>query len=366
MHFIWFTREPDLIIELEDEEDQQMYGFLVSAACLRVSSRFFDRMLDPKNGFKPLPQTNLNGNPITVLRLHEDSIAALGWILNIIHFQLDSIPREMNRENIFAVAILCDKYLWQRAIGLWAEKWVVALLPNEESSNSRNNGAEYLTEPWKEDISKEGCEEWLFLAQAFPNIDNYTSYHRKVFNTLVEEIVGDMESFDDASRMLKSSRDGQRVVLPVMFERVPQPTFIKIKETRDESFSRAISEMTDLLLEIEILKRQFDEIKGNIIERDCQGDTGCYEVTLASSMGSSHQAGWDLEGTYCPSCIRKQVCLWVVWERVEKLREVLRYYAFAQGVQRNKNRTSATWPNTNETHTLIGNVTSRFGNLWNS
>ncbi|KAK6355693.1 hypothetical protein TWF718_000086 [Orbilia javanica] len=290
-------------------------------------------MLDPKNGFKPLPQTSLNGKSITVLRLHEDSIAALGWMLNIIHFQTENVPRTVSREDMLAIAILCDKYLWQRAVGLWLEKWVTALLPTGDGSGISDNTE--TAGPFgikKEDISKEGCEDWLFLARVFPNISAYTSYHLNVFNRLVEEIVGDMESFEDANRMLKWSAVGEKVMLPVVFDLVPDATFATIREIRNETFTSAISEITSILLDIETFKPAFGNRVDQQTQTNCQGKTECHEVTLSSSVGASiaSQPGWDIEATYCPSCIRGRICLWVLWDRVAKLREVLESYVSTQ------------------------------------
>ncbi|KAK6530653.1 hypothetical protein TWF281_007492 [Arthrobotrys megalospora] len=325
-------------------------------------------MLDPNNGFKPLPQTTLNATRITLLRLYDDDIAALGWMLNIIHFQTDSVPRTLSKENLFAVAALCDKYHWQRAVGLWAEQWVGTLLPSEDNLSLLSNGPGTGPEFQKEDALKEGCEEWLFIAQAFPNMGNYTSYPRRVFDTLVEEIVGEMESSEEASRIPKRSEDA--TPLPVSLDLVPEPVVARIKDRRNESFLSAISEITRLLLKIELLKNELGYSGDGGIQKKCMGEIshGCSELTIASSVGSSSQAGWDIEASYCSSCIKRYVCPWVLWQRVEKLRATWSYYDHKKsvaimhvGIGRPLLRLRP-----DEQQNSVGSVTSRFSNLWGS
>ncbi|KAK6337600.1 hypothetical protein TWF730_002995 [Orbilia blumenaviensis] len=328
MHFIWFSREPDLIIELEDQHRHQIYGFLVVKACLRASSHLFYRILDPRNGFKPLPQTSLNDHPITVLRLHDDDIAALGWLLNIIHFQTDIVPRILSRDDLLAVATLCDKYGWQRPVGLWAEKWVAALLLNEGGPAISLNESESSPDgSHKETVLKAGCEDWLFIAQAFPNLDSYTPLLRRIFDTLVEEIVGDMDVSEEVSRLPKGSKE--KKMIDVVFDLVPQ----------------------SVVSELELNERGKTEIK-------CQEETGCPGATLASSMASSvSQVGWDIEATYCVSCIRKKVSPWVLSERLSKLREMGSYYSSARNMRYGNQHPGQ---RANEHHNL--NI---IGNTWN-
>ncbi|EPS45753.1 hypothetical protein H072_270 [Dactylellina haptotyla CBS 200.50] len=349
MQYIWFTREPDLIIELDNPEYGVKYGFLVSRTTLRLTSSVFDRMLSPVNGFKPLPEAWLNGIRITVLKVYDDDVAALGWVLNIIHFQVDSVPAELGWRDLVSVAIICDKYELQRAVRLWADKWTGVYIPD----TALHVGV------YPEQMLKEGCEDWLFIRQAFPGLRRCEEFSQRISSMLVEEIIGDMEPASDGARDPKGLEDPK--ALKVKFDLIPEATFNNIKKIREERFDHFISTMTQLLLDIHLLKIEIGYGELDAVPKGCQGNSKgrvCYEITLASSIGLGSENSWELETLYCASCLRTETSLWRLQFRINTLESLQQYYTTAQPGSRLEKR-----PRNTDFQSLIGSVTSRFRNL---
>ncbi|EWC48921.1 hypothetical protein DRE_00226 [Drechslerella stenobrocha 248] len=315
MHFIWFTREPDLLIELEAkdpiptydvdhdprEEKITRYHFLVSAASLRLASPVWNRILNPNNGFKPLPETTINGKTMRVLTLHDDDVSAIGWVLNIVHFHADQVPRELNYENFMAVTILCDKYDIRNAVCPWAEMWVKPLLPSGDA------GIIYPNEGY---LFWEGIEDWLFIKSTYRRIKPVSEkFCREIINQLVDEIVGEMEDTQTGLREPIDYRPGQNEdpYLTVDFDLIPEPIFDEIKTTRKSRFD---SLLIDAKLAIAEMERFEEMIEVPITPlRRCLGH-GCYEDALGSLRDPGGDKYWEVAAVYCESCMKREVSIW--------------------------------------------------------
>ncbi|KAK6530426.1 hypothetical protein TWF694_003778 [Orbilia ellipsospora] len=311
-------------------------------------------MLNPKNGFKPLPKAWLNDEQVTVLKLYDDDIAALGWLLNIIHFQTESVPQELGWRDLVSVAIICDKYDLKRAVKLWAEQWTKVYLPENDLS----------WETYPEQMLKEGCEDWLFLAQAFPGVPRVLSFSQRIQSMLVEEIVGDMEDPDAGScvRDPKGLAEKDKAILKVKYDLIPESVFYDIKNAREERFTASIAMLTQLLIDIHLLKVEIGYGIGDENPKYCQGHTQtgvCYEVTLASSASSGGQASWEIENIYCGSCLKKEAPLWRVEARIDNLESLQQYYTSTRAGARSNSQRRAQ-RRTKDFHNLIDDMTSRF------
>ncbi|KAF3910687.1 hypothetical protein ABW21_db0207147 [Orbilia brochopaga] len=309
MQFIWFTREPDLIVEIEDEQNSQTYLFLVACVPLRLASPVWDRMLKPNNGFKPLPETMINGMSMRVLKLYDDDISSLGWIFNIIHFQTDQVPKELSYENLLAVTILCDKYNLQNAVTPWAEGWIKFLLPDT-------------TETWRVegDAFKYGIEDWLFIAHTFPRVKRSAHLSPKILNQMVDEIVGEM---DDISTKIREPKSFGGEAITVYFDLTPACIFTEvpdhIKNTRQKIFDEAMPRLKHLLVAIYNYEENLERSPIGPIDTRIKTCQGCYDVSLVSSIGASLHGDYEIEATYCEPCIRREIPVWRLQKRIDAL-----------------------------------------------
>ncbi|KAK6359122.1 hypothetical protein TWF696_000288 [Orbilia brochopaga] len=328
MQFIWFTREPDLIVEIEDDQKKQTYLFLVACVPLRLASPVWDRILKPRNGFRPLPETVINGMPMRVLKLYDDDVSALGWIFNIIHFQTDQVPRELSFDNMLAVTVLCDKYNLQSAVTPWAEGWINHLLPDT-------------TELWWEagNIFKQGVEDWLFIGNTFSKVKGSAHFCPKVLSELVEEIVGEMENTEIGTREPRNMGG----TIKVNFDLVPESLFHHIKTTRKIIFDDSLPKLKQALAAIHDMEEDLKFIPPDTRIKTCQGGVGCYDVSLVSSIGAASHGDYEIETLYCESCIKREVPVWKLQKRIDTLQEIERTHSLSlasRTTSRRERRTS--------------------------
>ncbi|KAF3912141.1 hypothetical protein ABW21_db0205682 [Orbilia brochopaga] len=83
------------------------YVYRVSDAALRLASPVLAKMVDPKSPWakKTSPESDM-----LTITLHDDNPEALAILFDLMHFQNQHIPKELDLKRIFHLALVCDKY----------------------------------------------------------------------------------------------------------------------------------------------------------------------------------------------------------------------------------------------------------------
>ena len=135
--------------------------FLICAKVLCLASPVFQAMLGRHSHFKEgIALANSPSIPVEVV-LYDDDPKALFIILRILHFQHHLVPRKLEEDTLYQMAILCDKYDMQPVLGSWF---------NDRVSQITVEAPDSLT-----------GTRWLSMACAFG--------HRTLFTKLSKEII---------------------------------------------------------------------------------------------------------------------------------------------------------------------------------
>jgi len=144
---IEFDLQGDVLLTLLSSA--KIAKFRVNSNILCLASPVFRAMLGPKSQFREraaLTGRTSASEPLEI-SLSDDDPEALGVIMRIIHLQYDWVPPSLNEDQLYKVAVICDKYSMRQSLEVWLTKWVSPLVtpPAKPVSGDR----------------------WLFIAYAF-------------------------------------------------------------------------------------------------------------------------------------------------------------------------------------------------------
>ncbi|KAK6513057.1 hypothetical protein TWF506_009220 [Arthrobotrys conoides] len=144
-----FTEDYDLVVSPINGTDQQAFRYMVSKDVLSVSSS----VLRPLIKAIPAPINDLGASTTarTLRKLDLDGDPeALRVIFNILHFNADERCRDIEFNTLCQIAILADKYQWQRALQTWSEIWLLL---------------------WEKFALDPGYENWIYISQVFNSLN---------------------------------------------------------------------------------------------------------------------------------------------------------------------------------------------------
>lgn len=119
----------DLILKLSTSE--KIVRFRVASQVLCLSSPVFSAMLGPSSDFKEANELRAHPRGARepyVVSIEDDSSIEFRVILNAIHHRNSLVPLvTANREALWCMAVICDKYDFTEAVsawvGIWAQEW---------------------------------------------------------------------------------------------------------------------------------------------------------------------------------------------------------------------------------------------------
>ena len=159
---IWTYPEGDAILELR--EDSRSLKFRVASQILCVASPYFCDMPGPHTTFKiacDLRRTfGSKGEPWTLVTWGGDP-HALAVLLNVLHFRSEKVPRTVSFDELWELAVLCDKYGCVSAMEPWIAMWTRKL------PQHRDNFSECLV-------------KWLSMARVFGRDDLFEKVTREI------------------------------------------------------------------------------------------------------------------------------------------------------------------------------------------
>ena len=117
--------EGDLILEVKESGSDTVVLYRVNRGSLCLASPVFRAMLGKKSRFKD--GAGEGKNQITpTTDLEEDDIAVFDLFLRVVHLKANTVPQSLPRENLKAIASLCDKYDFRKIMGQLPETWYSA------------------------------------------------------------------------------------------------------------------------------------------------------------------------------------------------------------------------------------------------
>jgi hypothetical protein len=111
----------DVTIQLPSTADVTAMSAKVSSKCLALASPVFSAMIGPQSMF--LEGTRLRSDAQLELEV-DDNPEAMLIILKLLHLRNNDIPRELDFNMLYAIALIADKYDLSEAILPWGIIWI--------------------------------------------------------------------------------------------------------------------------------------------------------------------------------------------------------------------------------------------------
>lgn len=140
----------DLTLNVGDPS-QKVYHIHVNAQTMRMMSPVWSTMLDPAKGWKESSSNTLD--------LDDDDPDALLVLLQIAHLKFKDIKRVTHVDELFQLAILCDKYDVTALIGPFLKAWIDGMQTT---------------------CPTESLDKWLFIAWVFGMIKIYKAIAKSI------------------------------------------------------------------------------------------------------------------------------------------------------------------------------------------
>ena len=156
---VQFDPEGDVILIIPFET--QRTRFQVNSQSLCLASSVFRVMFGSNAHFKEgeaLRNRGASSPPIDIT-LGDDDPKALALLLRIAHHQYDWVPRTLSGDQLYEVAIVCDKYDMRQVLGLWLDQWI----PVDTKCGGNIGG-----------------DKWLFIAYAFGSEALFTKLSKEL------------------------------------------------------------------------------------------------------------------------------------------------------------------------------------------
>ncbi|RPB26217.1 hypothetical protein L211DRAFT_804956 [Terfezia boudieri ATCC MYA-4762] len=172
-----FDLEGDVLLTLPSTSG--IARFRVNSNILCIASPVFRAMLGAKSQFREraaLSARTSTSEPLE-LSLADDDPNALTVILRIIHLQYDWVPPSLNADQLYTIAVICDKYDMRQSLEVWLVNWISPLVEPSASPVSGDN--------------------WLFIAYALGRKD--------LFRRLTKELILQCRSDEDGNLLMNGN-----------------------------------------------------------------------------------------------------------------------------------------------------------------
>jgi len=193
---IEFDLEGDVLLTLSSSSG--IARFRVNSIILCIASPVFRAMLGANSQFKEraaLSARTSTSEPLE-LSLPDDDPQALVVILRVIHLQYDWVPPSLDENQLYKVAITCDKYDMRQSLEVWLAKWVSPLV---ESPDYPVSG-----------------DKWLFIAYAFARKD--------LFSRLTKDLILQCQTGEDGNLLLNGNTLSEHIPGRIVGELDPRVT----------------------------------------------------------------------------------------------------------------------------------------------
>lgn len=105
-------------LKLRVGPDERPTTFVVLSSAVRLASPVFHSMLNPNSPF-------MEGQSLSrEFSFPEDDVPSFRILLLIAHLQFSQLPEFLSTEELFRLAVLCDKYDAVSTVRPWLDRWV--------------------------------------------------------------------------------------------------------------------------------------------------------------------------------------------------------------------------------------------------
>ncbi|KAF8426184.1 hypothetical protein EV426DRAFT_572657 [Tirmania nivea] len=207
--------DPEGDVVLLIPTDKGNARFQINSSTLCVVSPVFRAMIGRYSRFKEasaLAGTKANESHTPYeLTLEDDNQNALAVVLRIIHMKNHLVPKHLDEDQLYEVAVICDKYDMSQAVMLWTDRWIAALVQNESAKPPTVVG-----------------HKWLFISYVFAR--------KELFHKLSQELIFTATtSTDDSTALLMTAKDGSG-----MNDYIPDSILGEIATCRQQSIESMI------------------------------------------------------------------------------------------------------------------------------
>ena len=157
--------DPDGDLNLNLHDPERPCTLLVSRHILCLSSSVFRAMIGRQSRFQEATNPTLSKDGCQEVMLEGDDIDVMEIIMNMLHLQHQHVPDRVTFDELYRIAITCDKYDLTRAMGRWPSTWC----------------GDYIQQ-----AKKPGFERWLRIAwifrqrEVFAEVTKYIIFNSKI------------------------------------------------------------------------------------------------------------------------------------------------------------------------------------------
>ncbi|RPB26216.1 hypothetical protein L211DRAFT_781865, partial [Terfezia boudieri ATCC MYA-4762] len=123
---VQFDPDGDVFLVIPSEGTAHTVRFQVNSHSLCLASSVFHAMFGANATFKEgnALRNRDAGSPPIEIKLGDDDPKALAILLRIIHLQFNWVPKTLKYDQLYKVAIVCDKYDMREILGPWLYQWI--------------------------------------------------------------------------------------------------------------------------------------------------------------------------------------------------------------------------------------------------
>lgn len=163
-------------------------SIIVSRKALSLSSPVFLAMLGKDSKFQETKNRNYDENDVQIISFPDDNLLAMVTVARIIHLQSDQVPGEVSFQQLYQIAVLCDKYDLKRCLGPWIDIW---------------------SKPYLDSYTLEGFQGWLFMSKVFQ--------YRGLFKEMTRHLILNSEVSETGEHVIGKGRGiSARVATPII------------------------------------------------------------------------------------------------------------------------------------------------------
>ena len=133
-------REGDLYMKLDNG------SLKVSRKALSLSSPVFHAMFGANSKFKEATDMTPASDGVQIVLFKDDNFEAMTLVARIAHLQSEDVPTTLAFNQLYQVAVICDKYDLKRCLGPWTKIWAT---------------------PYLDCYARQGYEKLLFISVVF-------------------------------------------------------------------------------------------------------------------------------------------------------------------------------------------------------
>jgi len=172
---VQFDPDGDVILVIPSQAQERTARFQVSSHSLCLASSVFRTILGANACFEKgnALRYRATSSPPIDITLEDDEPKALALLLRIVHHQYDWVPRTLDDDQLYQVAILCDKYDMQQVLGLYLDQWI----PMDTEAGGKISG-----------------DRWLFISYVFGREDLFMQLSKELILTSTVDTGGSLLS----------------------------------------------------------------------------------------------------------------------------------------------------------------------------